>query len=140
MYLLSRQGAGPGIADVRSWISALAHSAESDPELRHVGRFSDFWILASVPGVGQMALRYVGGTLQVASTDDLPTERVDIAATPAGWRLLFEPVPKPLSHDLLAMSKHSPELTLGGSQAVLVRNLRVIMRLVDLGKALDVIE
>jgi hypothetical protein len=45
-------------------------------------------------------------------------------------------MPKPLLHDLLALAKNSPDVTVSGSDVELVRNLRVIARLVNLGKAL----
>ncbi|GAB13259.1 hypothetical protein ARGLB_037_01100 [Arthrobacter globiformis NBRC 12137] len=118
------------------WFTALAEAVHSDRETQVIGRYSDFWIGAVSPGNWQVALSFRISELVPAPWEDLPREHILISATQAGWEQIFDPQPKPLHHDLLALAKNSPDVTVSGSDVELVRNLRVIARLIDLGKAL----
>lgn len=119
-----------------SWFTDLAAAVQRDPELQVTGRYSDFWIDAVSPGHWQAALHFKDARLVTWSPDTLPQDHIVISATQAGWEQVFNPRPRPLHHDLLALAKNSPEVTVGGSDVEFVRNLRVLARLVDLGKAL----
>ncbi|OUM45090.1 hypothetical protein [Arthrobacter sedimenti] len=121
-----------------AWFSGLAEAVHTDREAQVIGKYSDFWIGAASSDGWRVALNFRNSELVPASWDDLPEEHILISATQAGWHQIFDPQPKPLHHDLLALAKNSPDVTVGGSNVELVRNLRVIARLIDLGKALHV--
>jgi hypothetical protein len=120
----------------QSSFTQLGNAVQHDRELQVIGKYSDFWIDAVSPGNWRAVLNFQGGTLVSASPADLPQEHIVLSATQAGWGQVFDPKPKPQQHDLLALAKNSPDVTIGGSDVELVRNLRVLARLVDLGKAL----
>lgn len=124
----------PAISD--AWFAQLGNAVQHDRELQVIGKYSDFWIDASSPGNWRAVLNFRGGSLMAASAEELPANHIVLSAAQAGWRQLFNPRPTPLQHDLLSLAKNSPDFTLGGSDIELVRNLRVLARLVDLGKAL----
>lgn len=127
---------GPGISE--SWFTHLGSAARNDRELQVIGKYSDFWIDAVSPGNWRAVLNFREGSLVKVSDGELPQDHIVLSATQAGWAQVFDPQPKPLQHDLLALAKNSPDVTVGGSDVELVRNLRVLARLVDLGKALHV--
>jgi len=120
------------------WFTHLAKAARNDRELQVIGKYSDFWIDADSPGNWRIALNFREANLIPTPSKELPRHYIVISATQAGWEEVFDPQPKPLHHDLLALAKNSPDVTVGGSDVELVRNLRVIARLLDLGKALNV--
>ena len=126
----------PVISDV--WFTHLANAVHTDRELQVIGKFSDFWIDAVSPGNWRVVLNFQSSSLIPTPWKDLPKDHIVISASPTGWGQIFDPHPKPLLHDLLALGKNSPDVALGGSDVELVRNLRVLARLVDLGKALHV--
>lgn len=126
----------PEISEV--WFTHLANAVLGDRELQAIGKYSNFWIDALSPGNWRVALNFQGSSLFPAPWKDLPPEHIVISATQTGWGQVFDPDPKPLLHDLLALGKNSPDVAIGGSDVELVRNLRVLTRLVDLGKALHV--
>lgn len=132
----STTGTPPAISEL--WFTHLANAVHGDRELQVIGRYSNFWIDAVSPGHWRVALNFHGSSLIPTPWKDLPLDHIVISATPVGWGQIFDPQPKPLLHDLLALGKNSPDVTLGGSDVELVRNLRVLSRLVDLGKALHV--
>ncbi|WP_284989529.1 hypothetical protein [Arthrobacter sp. efr-133-TYG-120] len=121
-----------------SWFAHLGNAVQGDRELQVIGKYSDFWIDAISSGNWRAVLNFREGILLTVPPDELPQDHIVISATQAGWGQVFDPEPKPLQHDLLALSKNSPDVTVGGSAVELVRNLRVLARLVDLGKALHV--
>lgn len=121
-----------------SWFIHLGSAVQSDRELQVIGKYSDFWIDAVEPGKWRAVLNFRKGSLVAASPEELPQQHIVISATKTGWGQVFDPQPKPQQHDLLALAKNSPDVTVGGSDVELVRNLRVLTRLVDLGKALHV--
>lgn len=127
---------GPSISE--SWFAHLGNAVRSDRELQVIGKYSDFWIDAVSPGNWRAVLNFREGRLLTVPSDELPKDHIVISATQAGWEQVFDPRPKPQQHDLLALAKNSPDVTVGGSDVELVRNLRVLARLVDLGKALNV--
>lgn len=120
------------------WFTHLANAVQADRETQIIGKYSDFWIDAVSPGNWRVALNFREATLVPAPWKDLPGDHIVLSATQAGWAQVFDPQPKPQHHDLLALAKNSPDVTVGGSDVELVRNLRVLARLVDLGKALHV--
>lgn len=126
----------PVISDV--WFTHLANAVHADRELQVIGKYSDFWIDAVSPGNWRVVLNFQNSSLIPTPWKDLPADHIAISASPTGWGQIFDPDPKPLLHDLLALGKNSPDVALGGSDVELVRNLRVLARLVDLGKALHV--
>lgn len=125
---------GPIISE--PWFARLGTAVQSDRELQVIGKYSDFWIDAVSPGNWRAVLNFREGRLVTASSAELPREHIVLSATESGWGQVFDPQPKPQLHDLLALAKNSPDVTVGGSDVELVRNLRVLARLVDLGKAL----
>lgn len=136
MTSIHKNNTGPIISE--SWFDHLGNAVQSDRELQVIGKYSDFWIDAVSPGNWRAVLNFREGRLLVATPEELPQGHIVISATQAGWGQVFDPQPKPLQHDLLALAKNSPDVTVGGSDVELVRNLRVLARLVDLGKALHV--
>ena len=134
--MTSTNGTPPVISDV--WFTHLANAAQSDRELQVIGKYSNFWIDAVSPGNWRVALNFHGSNLIPTPWKGLPPDHIVLSATQSGWGQVFDPQPKPLLHDLLALAKNSPDVTVGGSDVELVRNLRVLARLVDLGKALHV--
>lgn len=126
----------PGPAISTSWFTQLGNAGQDDRELQVIGKYSDFWIDAVSPGNWRAVLNFRAGTLGAVPAEELPKEHILISATQAGWGQVFDPQPTPQLHDLLALAKNSPDVTMGGSDVELVRNLRVLARLVDLGKAL----
>lgn len=127
---------GPIISE--SWFAHLGTAVQSDRELQVIGKYSDFWIDAVSPGNWRAVLNFREGSLVTASSGELPQDHIVLSATQSGWGQVFDPQPKPQLHDLLALAKNSPDVMVGGSDVELVRNLRVLARLVDLGKALHV--
>jgi hypothetical protein len=136
MSLAHPHQTGPIISE--SWFAHLGAAVQSDRELQVIGKYSDFWIDAVSPGNWRAVLNFREGSLVTASSGELPQDHIVLSATQSGWGQVFDPQPKPQLHDLLALAKNSPDVTVGGSDVELVRNLRVLARLVDLGKALHV--
>ena len=135
-FMSSTNDTPPVISEV--WFTHLANAVQADRELQVIGKYSDFWIDAVSPGNWRVALNFRNANLAPTPWKDLPRDHIVLSATQVGWGRVFDPQPKPQQHDLLALAKNSPDVTVGGSDVELVRNLRVLARLVDLGKALHV--
>lgn len=118
----------------RAWLESWAEDVAADPENAHVGRFSRFVVRLRDDEGGDVALRYDGGTVTLGDGADV-TADIELRAPGSAWRELVNPRAAPRRHDLLALTKAPHGITIEAGRDHLIRHLRVITRLVELGKA-----
>ncbi|MBP5935739.1 hypothetical protein [Streptomyces acidiscabies] len=121
-----------------SWIGRWIEHVWKDPELCHTGRFSNFLIELVVSDGREIKLTYRAGTLALGDSEESDGETLTLCADLHTWTELFHGPPQPLRHDLLALLKHSQGIELRKGRLTLIRNLRVITRLVELGKNVEI--
>jgi hypothetical protein len=132
------------------WADAITNDAEN----RHIGRSTQFVVLAENTTGAAITIRYDRGIVDWHTGDtadrqspDTPVgtgfaanevDRIHLRATDAVWRELANPSAAPRRHDLLSLIKADDGIEVLSGWIALVRHLRVISRLVEIGKAHDI--
>ncbi|NLU71882.1 DUF4419 domain-containing protein [Streptomyces sp. HNM0575] len=62
------------------------------------------------------------------------SDEVTLRGTAADWTALLDPAPSPGLHDLLSLGKSATTFTVSPSLEVLVRNLRILNRFVEVAR------
>ncbi len=115
-----------------AWRVNFTSRLSSDPELRHLIRWSAFAMTwrAEESELGS-AVR--NGHAEVGQAPDLPA--IVVQAAPARWEQLLRPVPPPWHTDLLGMARRHDDVALDPGGNTLVRNLRTVNRIVEVARA-----
>lgn len=117
------------------WAARWAERVHADPENAHIGRFSTFCVRGEDDAGSTATLRYDRGTVTVDAGEPADGEDLLVLRGPRGaWAELVDPDAAPRRHDLLALTKAPAGLTVVAGREHLVRHLRVLTRLVELGK------
>jgi hypothetical protein len=118
----------------RPWLDGWVDAVGADPENAHIGRWSTFVVRLEDGGGSALVLRYERGTVVV---DPGGTAQPDLVLRgPRGaWRELVDASAAPRRHDLLSLTKAPDGLEVVAGRDSLLRHLRVLTRLVELGRA-----
>lgn len=117
---------------VESWVTAV----NNDPECHHVGRFTRFTVDARGPGQG-LRLHFSAGKVRVVEwQEDLPMgDLIELQGGASAWLDLADLNAPPRRHDLLALIKAEDGIVVISGRIELIRHLRVLTRLVQIGKS-----
>jgi hypothetical protein len=119
----------------RRWLDAWAGAVAADPENAHIGRFSDFVVRLLDPDGGDVVVHYDHGTVRL---DDGTTSLIVLRAARRTWRELVSSDAPPRRHDLLSLVKAVDGIEVVEGWDHVVRHLRVVTRLVELGRTVDI--
>lgn len=139
---------------ITALLATWTDAATNDAENRHIGRSTQFVVLAENTTGAAITIRYDHGTVdwRTGETNDTPSpdihgraafaeadvDHIHLRATDATWRELANPSAAPRRHDLLSLIKTDDGIEVLSGWLALVRHLRVISRLVEIGKAHDI--
>jgi hypothetical protein len=115
----------------RRWLEEWADAVAVDPENAHIGRFSDFAVRLLDTEGGDVVVHYDHGRVL---WDDGATPLVTLRAARRTWRELVSSDAPPRRHDLLSLVKADGGIEVVGGWEHVVRHLRVVTRLVELGR------
>lgn len=116
---------------VQRWIDIV----NGDQENAHIGRWTSFIVRAQDGVGGEETVHYDRGTVALGPVVDPGAAVITLCGPPSAWRELADPHAAPRRHDLLALTKVSDGLQVVAGREHLVRHLRVLTHLVELGKA-----
>lgn len=124
-----------------TWIARWSAAVAADPENAHIGRFSYFAVRVQEDTGAERIVRYTRGTVSwgtadgdAASVPEAPAV-ITLRGSRSAWRELVDPHARPRRHDLLALTKVPDGIEIVSGRDDLIRNLRVLTRLVELGRA-----
>jgi hypothetical protein len=113
------------------WVSAV----NADTENRHIGRMSRFGLRLESNDSDHADFVYRAGVLTSENPEPGPQEDfVHLQGSTCAWAELADPNAAPRRHDLLALLKAPDGLAVVAGYDGLLRHLRVITRLVEIGK------
>ena len=118
----------------RAWLQGWAEAVAADPENAHIGRFSRFTVRLRDDEGGDVVLAYDRGTVTIGDGAGAAAE-IELRGSVRTWREVVDADAAPRRHDLLALTKLPDGITIEAGREHLIRHLRVITRLVELGKA-----
>lgn len=121
----------------RGWMQRYAAVANADPELRLIGKFftCDFLLDFEV-------VRYLMRVAEGAVREVVPDPHYDrpwafaLRGPRHVWEKYLRPVPPPLYHHIFAMLMRVPEFRLEGNTLAAMQNIRALVRMCDLLRAL----
>ena len=113
------------------WLEEWADAVAADPENAHIGRFSDFAVRLLNNDGGDAVVHYDHGTVRL---DDGAAPRIVLRADRRTWCELVSPDAPPRRHDLLSLVKADDGIEVVEGWEHVVRHLRVVTRLVELGR------
>jgi hypothetical protein len=119
-----------GRPELDRWVAAVA----ADPENAHIGRWSTFVVRLEDDEGGALVLRYERGTVVADPVGAAPPDLV-LRGPRSAWRELVDADAAPRRHDLLSLTKAPDGLEVVAGRETLLRHLRVLTRLVELGRA-----
>ncbi len=117
----------------RAWLTGWAAAVEADPENAHIGRWSSFVVRLADDGGGAVVLRYHHGTVGIDPADG-PDADLELRGPRSAWRELLDARAAPRRHDLLSLTKAPHGIEVVAGREHLLRHLRVLTRLVELGR------
>ncbi len=115
-----------------------AEVVNQDPEFRLVGKFFTCDFLLDFE-----AARYLVRVLEGTVREVVPAPTVDspwafaLRAPRSVWDRYLQPVPLPLYHHIFAMLMRVPEFRLEGNTLVAHQNIRALVRMCDLMRAVS---
>lgn len=113
-------------------LDAMAAAAAEDPEFAHVARWSRYAIVAETPHASVRIVVLDGAVSLSDAPHDLET--LKLRAPVSTWRELASRSAPPRRHDLLALTKAEDGIEIIAGTATLIRHLRSINRLVEIGR------
>lgn len=123
-----------GITD--AWGSHWVSAVNADAENRHIGRMSRFGLRLECNDGDHADFLYTEGKLTSGTPVPGPQEDfIHLQGSAAAWSELSDANAAPRRHDLLALLKAPDGLVVVAGYDGLLRHLRVITRLVEIGKA-----
>lgn len=121
----------------QGWLRRWADAVNEDPENAHIGRWSSFVVRARDDAGAEQTVRYHRGKveLNLSPAGQADEAVITLRGSRRAWRELADPHAPPGRHDLLALTKvpDGIQIVTGGDH--LLRHLRVITRLVEVGRA-----
>ncbi|WP_258803554.1 hypothetical protein [Pseudarthrobacter sp. NS4] len=119
-----------------AWGSHWASAVNADPENHHIGRMSRFGLRLESRDGYQADYVYTAGVLTPGKpAPGTQEDFIHLQGSAAAWVELFDANAAPRRHDLLALLKAPDGLVVVAGYDGLLRHLRVITRLVEIGKA-----
>jgi hypothetical protein len=115
----------------RRWLGRWADAVAADPENAHIGRFSDFAVRLLDTDGGDAVVHYDRGTVRL---DEGSAPLVTLRAARHTWCELVSSDAPPRRHDLLSLVKAVDGIEVVEGWDHVVRHLRVVTRLVELGR------
>ncbi len=110
-----------------AWCERLVARLHADPELGHVGRWSNLQLVLASAGRASTLTFAAGKVVAVAHDGAAPApDAVVMTGSPRAWSAFLQPVPPPQHNDVLAMDRRQPDFKITGAREVLIRNLRFI--------------
>lgn len=122
-----------GPTTLAEWVRRV----NDDPENAHIGRWSSFVLRAGVDDGPDVLLRYDRAVLSVEPVAGDAAADIELRGPRSAWRELADASAAPRRHDLLALSKAPDGIRITGGRDQLLRHLRVLNRLVELGRTDD---
>lgn len=116
---------------LQRWVEAV----NADAENAHIGRWSSFVVRAQDGAGGEETVDYHQGAITIGPVEDAGSAVITLHGPPSAWRELADPQAAPRRHDLLALTKVADGIKIVGGRDHLIRHLRVLTRLVELGRA-----
>ncbi len=123
----------------RAWLDEWAAAVAQDAENAHIGRFTDVTVRVVDDNGGDVVLHYDHGRVQVEDAPDAEHRAFDadlvLRGPASAWAELVDPEPVPRRHDLLSLTKAADGIEVVRGREHLLRHLRVLTRLVEIGRA-----
>jgi hypothetical protein len=121
---------------MESWLQRWSESVDTDPENRHIGRFSHFRVQLESETGQVIRIQYAAGKLSFVdiADDEGALDLIHLRGNESTWVQLVDAEAPPLRHDLLSLIKAPEGIEVISGWDELLRHLRVITRLVELGK------
>lgn len=116
---------------IQRWVDMV----NADPENAHIGRWTSFVVRARDGAGGEEMVRYDRGTVALGPVENTGAAVITLCGPPSAWRELADPRAAPRRHDLLALTRVADGLQVVAGRDHLIRHLRVLTHLVELGKA-----
>lgn len=120
------------------WLEGWADAVNADPENAHLGQWSAFVVRLLDDEGGEQVVRYSSGRVTLGPAEPIGGTGgavIALRGSRRAWGELVNPQAAPRRHDLLALTKASDGIEVVGGRDHLIRHLRVLTRLVELGKA-----
>ncbi|MGH3316460.1 MAG: hypothetical protein ACRDO0_09990, partial [Nocardioidaceae bacterium] len=111
-----------------------------DAENAHIGRFTDLTVRLADDHGGDVVLHYDHGRVHVedalqSGKGRAPDADLVLRGTTSAWAELVDSGALPRRHDLLALTKAADGIEVVSGREHLLRHLRVLTRLVEIGRA-----
>lgn len=119
----------------RRWLAGWADAVNSDPENAHIGRWSRFAVRLLDDQGGDVVVQYRHGTVAVDAAGSGAGVDLELCGPRSAWRELVDAGAAPRRHDLLSLTKAPDGIDIVAGRDHLLRHLRVLTRLVELGRA-----
>jgi hypothetical protein len=122
----------------RGWLDGWVAAVGQDAENAHIGRFTDVTVRLVDDRGGDIVLHYDHGRVHVqdAPDDDEESDADLVLRGPtSAWAELVDPEAMPRRHDLLSLTKAADGIEVVSGREHLLRHLRVLTRLVEIGRA-----
>jgi hypothetical protein len=123
----------------RAWLEEWAAAVAQDAENAHIGRFTDVTVRVVDDDGGDVVLHYDHGRVHVEDAPEAehpPSDADLVLRGPASaWAELVSSEPLPRRHDLLSLTKAADGIEVVHGREHLLRHLRMLTRLVEIGRA-----
>lgn len=111
-----------------------ADAVNADPENAHIGRWSSFDVRVQDDTGAEQTVHYHCGTVTLGPAGETSEAVITLRGSSRAWRELADPHAPPRRHDLLALTKVPDGVEIVAGRDHLVRHLRVLSRLVEVGR------
>ena len=120
-----------------AWLDRWVIAVNNDLECLQIGRFSHFVVEAESTDGQRVRMRYSAGAATIVgdSDSDAHADVIHLRGSDSTWLELADADALPLRHDLLSLIKADNGIEVVSGWIELVRHLRVISRLVEIGKS-----
>jgi len=116
------------------WFGALSAAVSADAEIAAITRYNDFSFLINC-GTERALFRFRDGTMErIESIDINRSWDFELAASEATWAQFLSAEPPRNHHDLFAMNARLDDFWIGGSRVLLMQNIRVVLRILEVGR------
>lgn len=119
----------------QGWLQRWTEAVNADAENAHIGRWSTFVVRAQDDAGAETTMRYHRGTVTLGPAGEASEAVIVLRASRRAWRELADPDAPPRRHDLVALTKVSDGIEIVDGGKHLIRHLRVLTRLVEVGRA-----
>lgn len=116
----------------QEWLDGWVAAVDADAENAHIGRFTDLTVRLVATPREHLVLHYDHGS--VALVEEGSDAQLELHGPPSVWAELLDPQAAPRRHDLLSLTKADDGLAVVSGREHLLRHLRVLTRLVEIGR------